>query len=104
MKCFGGEVVSLFSERLKELRKAKGVTQKSMAEQLRVTERHYQRYESAAIEPNHETTIKLADLFGVSVDYLLGRTNYWIDSGANVKDKVSADILNLDTYSVKSQY
>jgi len=64
-----------FSDRLKEVRNTKGVTQKFMAEFLGITEQAYQKYEYAMREPNHKVTIKLADFFDVSVDYLLGRTN-----------------------------
>jgi len=64
-----------FAERLKEIRIAKGATQKAMAEHLGITEQAYQKYEYAMREPNHETTIKLADFFDVSTDYLFGRTD-----------------------------
>ena len=64
-----------FPDRLKELRNAKGVTQKSMAEFLGVTETSYQYYEYGKREPNHETTIKLADFFDVSLDYIVGRSD-----------------------------
>jgi len=67
--------VPTFADRLKEIRKAKGVTQKAMAEHLGMTEQAYQKYEYAMREPNHETTIKLADFFDVSTDYLLGRSD-----------------------------
>ena len=66
-----------FPDRLKELRKTKGVTQKIISEYLSITERAYSKYEYALREPNHEITIKLADYFQVSVDYLLGRENSW---------------------------
>ena len=64
-----------FPDRLKELRNAKGVTQKKMAEYLGITEQAYGKYEYAMREPNHKTTIKLADFFDVSTDYLLGRSD-----------------------------
>jgi len=64
-----------FSDRLKEIRNAKGITQKAMAQYLGITEQAYQKYEYGMREPNHETTIKLADYFNVSTDYLLGRTD-----------------------------
>jgi len=67
--------VSAFPDRLKKVRKAKGVTQKAMAEYLGITEQAYQKYEYALREPNHETTIRLADFFDVSIDYLLGRSD-----------------------------
>ncbi|MCL2461372.1 MAG: helix-turn-helix domain-containing protein [Defluviitaleaceae bacterium] len=63
------------SERLKECRKAKGVTQKAVAEFLGIAATSYQKYELSAREPSLEFLGKLADYFGVSVDYLLGRVN-----------------------------
>jgi len=67
-------IVTSFSDRVKVLRKAKGMTQRQMADALGVTERSYQRYE-AENNPNHETLIKLADYFNVSLDYLTGRSD-----------------------------
>jgi len=67
--------MAIFPERLKEARKAKGITQKTMAEYLDMTEQAYQKYEYAMREPNHEITVKIADILDVSVDYLLGRTD-----------------------------
>ena len=67
--------MSSFSDKLKQLRKAKGVTQKAVAEQLGILEQSYQKYEYGKHEPNHEMTVKLADFFEVSTDYLLGRSD-----------------------------
>lgn len=61
------------SERLKELRKSKNMTQKQMAEALQITLRQYQRYESGNQTTTLENLIKMADFFGVSLDYLVGR-------------------------------
>ena len=61
------------SERLKELRKSKKMTQKQMAEALQITLRQYQRYESGNQTTTLENLIKMADFFGVSLDYLIGR-------------------------------
>ncbi|MCL2569491.1 MAG: helix-turn-helix domain-containing protein [Oscillospiraceae bacterium] len=63
-----------FSDRVKELRKTRNMTQRQMADALGITERSYQRYE-AENNPNNETLIKLADFFEVSTDYLLGRSD-----------------------------
>ena len=60
-------------ERLKPLRKGKGVTQKQMAELLDCTEQHYQRIEYGKVNLPATTVIFLADYFGVTTDYLLGR-------------------------------
>jgi len=66
--------MSFFSKRVKELRKARKMTQRQMADALGITERSYQRYEAES-NPNNETLIKLADYFDVSTDYLLGRSD-----------------------------
>ena len=66
--------MSCFSDRVKELRKCKGMTQKQVAEAMGITERSYQRYE-AENNPNHDTLLKIADYFDVSLDYLTGRSD-----------------------------
>ena len=63
-----------FDERLRNLRKEKGVTQREIAEFLGIKTRPYQNYESGDRRPDYEKLVALADYFGVSTDYLLGRT------------------------------
>ena len=58
---------------LKPLRKAKKITQKQMAELLDCTEQHYQRMEYGKVNLPSTTLMFLADYFGVTTDYLLGR-------------------------------
>ena len=65
--------MSIFADRLKECRKNINKTQREVAVALGISDRGYQNYETAVREPNHEITIKIADYFGVSIDYLLGR-------------------------------
>ncbi len=62
-----------FGQRLKLLRKEKSITQRAMAELLEKTERHYQDMEAGKINVPGLTLMKLADYFGVSIDYLVGR-------------------------------
>ena len=64
-----------FGERVRELRKAKGRTQKQMGEFLGLTERTYRAYEAGEVDPPSSKAIKLADYFDVSIDYLLGRSD-----------------------------
>lgn len=64
-----------FGQRLKALRNERSVTQKSMAELLGKTERHYQDMEAGKINVPGLTLITLADYFDVSIDYLVGRKN-----------------------------
>lgn len=63
-----------FSEILKELREKKGFTQKQLAEALYLSKTAVSQYENGTHTPSIETLIKLADIFDVSIDYLLGRT------------------------------
>ena len=64
-----------FSERLKELRKEKKITQVEMANILECAENHYQRIEYGQINIPSLTLEFLADYFEVSMDYLIGRTD-----------------------------
>lgn len=67
--------MSALSTRLIELRKAKGLTQKNLADVLGVAPVSWQRFEYGSSKPKLENIITLADYFNVSVDYLLGRTD-----------------------------
>ena len=62
--------------KLKELRKEKGLTQKQVAEILKVDSSTVRKWELSLREPNLSSLIKLADFFEVSTDYLLGRKDY----------------------------
>lgn len=64
--------MSTFSQRLKEVRILKGMTQKSVAEHLGISENAYQNYEYGKREPKYQTLVKLCRLFNVSADYLIG--------------------------------
>jgi transcriptional regulator with XRE-family HTH domain len=66
----------LFANRLKELRKDKGLTQDDMANFLCVKRQTYSAYERQISLPDIIILDKLSNFFGVSVDYLLGKTNY----------------------------
>ena len=59
---------------LKELRKAKGVSQEETAKALGITLRTYQNYEYGQREPNIDMILKMSEYFCVSTDYLLGRS------------------------------
>jgi transcriptional regulator with XRE-family HTH domain len=63
-----------FSERLRELRKEQGETQQQVADGLGVPRQHYHKFEAGENLPSLERFIALADHFGVSLDYLAGRT------------------------------
>ena len=61
------------SERLKHLRKSKGVTQKEVAEKIGVTPSAYGMYEQGIRKPKDEQVWKaMADYFGISIKDLMG--------------------------------
>ncbi len=62
-----------FSKIIKELRKQSGMTQKEVAEKLAIKTQSYQSYETGITVPSLQKFIKLADLFDVSLDFLVGR-------------------------------
>lgn len=68
--------MDIFSKRLKELREQHRYSQYDMAEKLGLSQSYYAKFELNKGEPNLETLIKIADLFEVSTDYLLGREEF----------------------------
>ncbi|USF27220.1 hypothetical protein N510_002166 [Firmicutes bacterium ASF500] len=67
--------MSVFSERLVLLRKEKGVSQTFAAKELNISSRAYQKYEYEEAEPKLSIAVRIADFYGVSIDYLAGRTD-----------------------------
>lgn len=59
---------------MKALRKERKVSQKELAEYLGISIRGYQFYESEDNEPNIKMLRALADFYGVTIDYLVGRS------------------------------
>lgn len=59
---------------LKLLRKQKKLTLQEMATDFNSSPQVLNNYENGKRQPDFDTLIKLADYFGVSVDYLIGRT------------------------------
>ena len=64
-----------FAQRLKKLRKDKKMKQSEMAELLGCTTSHYQKIEYGEINIPGISLMILADYFGVTTDYLLGRSD-----------------------------
>lgn len=64
-----------FHERLGEIRRAKGMTQSDVADWFGIVTRSYRHWENGSREPSLENLVKLADLFDVTTDWLLGRTD-----------------------------
>ena len=65
-----------FGEILASLREERGIYQKELAAILKVSVGTISNYENNIHFPDQEALLQLADYFGVTVDYLLGRTSY----------------------------
>lgn len=62
-------------DRIRALREARGYTQQEVADAVNVSRISYVRYESGEREPSSKFIKNLADYYGVSIDYLLCRTD-----------------------------
>ncbi len=67
------EFMTIFSKRLKKLRKNKGLKQQELAEILGIKRNTYSDWENGKTEPRFDNLVKLADFFNVSLDWLFGR-------------------------------
>lgn len=81
----------MFSVKLKEIRKEHGLTQIDLAKKLGVASGTVGNWESGKREPDYERISQIADLFNVSVDWLLGSTRREIQR-IPVYGKVAAGI------------
>lgn len=73
----------MISQRIKELRSEMDISQKELSTQLFVSPQAISKWERDEATPNPEAIAKMAEIFGVSADYLLGRTDE--------KEKLPAD-------------
>ena len=69
-------VMKIFADRLKDLRSENGISQAQLAKMLGVSYGIVCYWETDRSEPTAPNLVKIADFFGVTVDYLLGRTNF----------------------------
>ena len=60
---------------IRALRTQKGLTQKALAEAIGVGDKAVSKWERGLGLPQMETAIRMADVFGVSLDYLMGRNS-----------------------------
>ncbi|MDZ4541647.1 helix-turn-helix domain-containing protein [Bacillus zanthoxyli] len=80
----------MFGERLRKLRKENGLTMKELGRKLNLAESTISGYENGNRKPDYDTLNQFADVFDVSTDYLLERTDF----KNNSEIKNSKDILN----------
>ena len=66
----------MFSDRLNQIRKLRGVTAQQMADMLNTGIRNYRKYESGDAKPTLDGLVQIADFLDVSTDYLLCRDDF----------------------------
>ena len=72
----------IFNERLKQLRTEQALTQAAAAGAIGIPARSYQRLELDGNKTHYDTLLKIAEFYGVSVDWLMGRTEVRAVSGS----------------------
>ena len=77
-----------FNERLRDLRKEHGDSLRTLSERCGISKSAIEMYESGKRNPKHEAITALADAFGVSIEYLLGKS----DDKAPIASELPANI------------
>lgn len=76
----------MFNKRLRAIRMQLGFTQQNMADKLDISLNAYQKYEQAERSPSLDCLVSIADIFDISLDYLLCRDEF-IQSHATSADE-----------------
>lgn len=78
-------------EKIKSLRKSKNMTQKDLADRIGVSKSIISSYESGIRYPSYDVLVKMARIFHVSTDYLLGiEKKRVLDASALTDDEIEA--------------
>ena len=86
-----------FSQILAQLRREKGVSQRRAATDLHISQALLSHYENGAREPGLSFVCRACDYYGVTADYLLGRTSESADAipGGAILRELAQDLYNL---------
>jgi transcriptional regulator with XRE-family HTH domain len=71
----GGILMATFGQRLKQLREEKELSQQELAKLFSLSQSTIAYYELDKKQPSQKTLQRLAEFFGCTVDYILGRTD-----------------------------
>ena len=85
--------------RLKELRRSLGITQKELASSLGIARPTLSGWETARFQIDYDNLVKLADFFGTSIDYILGRN---VNEQTTIPDSSPKEELNNIKPAVRS--
>lgn len=100
--------MSKFSERFKELRKSRSLTQQQLADYLKISKSSVNMYERGEREPSLETLEMIADYFNVDMDFLLGKADiankiFLTQEKSNISSVIPQEkIYNIPVYATVS--
>ena len=85
------------NERIKQLRKEKGLTQSQLADELGVTDKAVSKWEVGEANPDISLLVKIAEVFNVTIDYLLtGKVEEGLSLDDMDKDKRAVLLVKKD--------
>jgi len=87
---------SKFAANLSRLRREKGLSQRQAATELGVSQALLSHYETDAREPKLDFVIKVCDYYGVTTDYILGRTHEREDGSSRLAVKLGIIVDSLE--------
>lgn len=92
--------------RLKELRAEKNISQAQLAKLLHVSQQTVGKWETDTSTPNPETLVKIAEIFGITVDSLLGVNTEKKDPSEEgpFKDKYKGRLMQLAEQLSREEY
>lgn len=93
----------VFKVRIKELRQKMNLTQEELGAKIGQTKSNISKYERGMLEPGIETLKLLADIFDVSIDYLVGNTTIRENHGHDPVDHGHELLKNIDNLSEESK-
>ena len=76
--------------RIKDLREDRNLRQSDLAQATGIDQRTISNYETGKSNTDSYALIKLADFFNVSIDYLVGRTNYDFYNSTSKKEFITS--------------
>ena len=92
----------MFNDNLNKYRKQKGLSQEELAFRLGVSRQSVSKWESGQSTPELERIIEIADLFGISLDELIGHESN--DYVTVDREELRSVVRHLFTYEYKSKF
>lgn len=95
--------VGIFGERLKQIRTARGLSQKIVADNAGITAAQVSRYEAGLQTPTEDAIRRIAQFLGVSADYLLGLTDDPSPKPGELPEMIKRELQRLESIEEKKR-